>query len=192
MKKNISHKQKGFTLIETLVALFILTLSITGPVYIASVAFRNTIDSRDNITLQYLAEEVVEVIRNKRDKKLFVQNELSNWTLHVDKCIPTNPCYMENESNEYTFTNCGNGCPNISFDPDSTSTVYGVKDVTNKSKFIREFYIENESSSGSSEIVGIKLVVNIRWSDKGRDKIYSLTERLYKIDYNQFFYPDKI
>ncbi len=190
MKKNISQNQKGFTLIETLLALFILTLSITGPVYIASVAFRNTIDSRDNITAQYLAEEVVEVIRNKRDKKLFTRAELVNWVSHVNTCNVNSPCHMEKDSSDYTFTNCTGGCPNISFNPTNNFNVYGDKGEVNKSKFIREFYIEDESVSNTNEIVGKKLVVNIKWNDKGREKIYSLTERLYKIDYVQFFYPD--
>ena len=187
MKKNISHKQKGFTLIETLLALFILTLSITGPVYIASVAFRNTIDSRDNITAQYLAEEVVEVIRNKRDK-ISLSNNIVNWLSDIEGCTITTPCHMVSNLNTYTFYQCPNGCPNISFNP-SGSSVYGDSGVANTSKFIREFYIENEAVV-DGQILSYILVVNMRWSDKGRDKIYSLTERLYKIDYKQFFYPD--
>ncbi|MBC7766986.1 type II secretion system protein, partial [Arenimonas sp.] len=77
MKKNIRklNQNKGFTLLETLVAIFILTLSLTGPVYIASVAFHNTIDSRDNISAQYIAEEVIEVIRNKRDGYILNHND---------------------------------------------------------------------------------------------------------------------
>jgi prepilin-type N-terminal cleavage/methylation domain-containing protein len=198
MKKK-NNTQKGFTLLETLVAIFILTLSITGPVYIASVAFRNTIDSRDNISAQYLAEEVIEVIKNKRDKEALTQLDPSSSWLNTilgntnTDCVnnlgdTNNKCTMTRSNlGVYVFNSCGSGaCPNIPFDPEGDFNVYGEADVQATSKFTREFYIEKETLTGL-ETVGVKLVVNIKWNDKGRDKIYTLTERLYNINYGQFF-----
>ncbi len=202
-KKNKNHKstsilpsQKGFTLLETLVAIFILTLSITGPVYIASVAFHNTIDSRDNISAQYIAEEVIEVIRNKRDKNTLTSS--NNWlqTITDDaNCSngrdeSTNKCVMIRNNNDYTFEACSvvYDCPNISLDVSegNQGAVYGKSDVPTLSKFTREFYYE---IYGNGEI---KLTVNIKWEDKGRPKMYTLVERLYSVEYRQFFKPETV
>lgn len=205
MKKNKSKqsKQKGFTLLETLVAIFILTLAITGPVYIASIAFRNTIDGRDNISAQYLAEEVVEVVRNMRDTYAIKhENASADWltatgiledSTYVD-CLNNigsivNKCEMVKNpsSKEYLFKSCTSGlCSNISFNP-SGEVVYGDSVTTSGlSKFTREFYFEKETVDLLSNTTGIKVVVNIKWNDKGREKIYTLTERLYNTNIRQY------
>ncbi len=197
-------KQKGFTLLETLIAIFILTLSITGPIYIASLSFRNTIDSRDNISAQYLSEEVIEVIKNKRDKRS-LEDPNQHWLKDTSSILDDvsldcfnenglsdNKCIMnwDDVSKNYVFESCnGLDCQNISFDP-VNSVVYGKKDVSGKSKFIREFYFEkgeNDTSVGDIPENEVNLIVNIRWQDKGVEKIYSLTERLYAVNYNKYF-----
>lgn len=192
---NKNKFKKGFTLLETLVAVFILTLSITGPVYIASVAFRNTIDSRDNISAQYLAEEIIEVVKNKRDT-IALQGGVVDWSNFFDSandCLndpgtSINKCIMKKNINispkVYLFEKCLDICPNISFNPNSTDIIYGAEGVNDTSKFIREFYLEKNTTDNSD---GVKLVVNIIWNDKGRDKIYTLTERLHNLNYSQFF-----
>ncbi len=205
MKKPIPkiHKEKGFTLLETLVAIFILTLSITGPVYIASVAFHNTIDSRDNISAQYIAEEVVEVIRNKRDKYTLINADASAWLTNImgnvncvnDEGNVINKCIVMRDTSideSYTFETCSSdGCQYISFDPEEkdpegNGAVYGKARGTTFSKFKREFYFETSSNRPGEAV----LTVNIKWEDKGRPKIYTLTERLYSINYKGFFKPD--
>lgn len=59
---------RGFTLIETLVAISILVLALTGPLTIISQALRSAYYSRDQIVAFYLAQEAVEYIRNVRDE----------------------------------------------------------------------------------------------------------------------------
>jgi type II secretory pathway pseudopilin PulG len=57
----------AFTLIETLVAISILTIAITGPLAIIAQALRSSYFARDQITAYYLAQEAIEYIRNQRD-----------------------------------------------------------------------------------------------------------------------------
>lgn len=82
--KRIS-KQGGFTLLETLVAIFILVLSITGPMVFAQSSLRAAFQSRDQITAFYLAQDVIEFIKNKRDT-----NHLTNgkkWLDDLGTCL---------------------------------------------------------------------------------------------------------
>lgn len=59
--------QRGFTLIETLVAIFILTLAITATMTAAQAGLQSSLYARDQITAYYLAEEAMEYVRNIRD-----------------------------------------------------------------------------------------------------------------------------
>jgi len=67
MKKFSSIKNTGFTLVETLVAIAILSLAITGPMVIAEKGIGSAIYARDEVTAFYLAQEAIEYVRNVRD-----------------------------------------------------------------------------------------------------------------------------
>lgn len=66
-KKNRGVDQKGFTLVETLVAITILLLVIIGPMTIASNGMRNSYYAGDQTTAVYLAQEAIEHIQKLRD-----------------------------------------------------------------------------------------------------------------------------
>ena len=58
---------KGFTLVETLVAITILALAIAGPFQAIQGALRNSFAARDQLVAASLAQEGVEYIRSVRD-----------------------------------------------------------------------------------------------------------------------------
>ena len=60
-------KNKAFTLIETLVAVSIITIAIVGPMTAANRAIVAAETSRDQLTASYLAQEGVEYVRAARD-----------------------------------------------------------------------------------------------------------------------------
>ena len=57
----------GFTLIETLIAVTILTFAVSGPLFTASRALVAAEIARDQLTASYLAQEGVEYVRAMRD-----------------------------------------------------------------------------------------------------------------------------
>ena len=63
MKKTVS----GFTLIETMIAITILTLSIVGPLVEADRAIVAAETARDQLSASYLAQEGIEYVRGVRD-----------------------------------------------------------------------------------------------------------------------------
>lgn len=60
-------KKKGFTLIETLVAISIMTIAIVGPMTTASRALLAAYTARDQLSASYLAQEGTEYVRLMRD-----------------------------------------------------------------------------------------------------------------------------
>jgi prepilin-type N-terminal cleavage/methylation domain-containing protein len=76
--------QAGFTLVEAMVAIAILSVSITGPLIIAQKGIASAIYSRDQVTAFYLAQEAVEYIRNVRDTNA---NNGVDWKTGLANCI---------------------------------------------------------------------------------------------------------
>jgi len=72
--------KKGFTLIETMVAVSILMLAVSGPLYAASRATVAANNSQDQLTALYLAQEGVEYVRMMRDTAFmdrYTQNDIT-------------------------------------------------------------------------------------------------------------------
>ncbi len=59
--------KKGFTLLETMVAITILSFAIAGPLYAASRSLLAAQLARDRLTASYLAQEGIEYMRLVRD-----------------------------------------------------------------------------------------------------------------------------
>ncbi len=67
MKGFISNR--AFTLIETMIAVAILTLAVSGPLYTANRAIVSAQTARDQLTASYLAQEGIEYVRQMRDNE---------------------------------------------------------------------------------------------------------------------------
>lgn len=69
-KKNIINKKQGFTLLETIFAIFILIVAITGPVAFGQSGLRAAFLARDQVIAFSLAQDAIETIKNIRDQNL--------------------------------------------------------------------------------------------------------------------------
>jgi len=74
----------GFTLIEALVAVTILTLAVAGPLVTANRAVVSAQTSRDQLTASYLAQEGIEYVHMVRDNAFLATyppgNSSTAWT----------------------------------------------------------------------------------------------------------------
>ncbi len=68
--KNITKYKKGFTLIETLVAISILAIAIVAPMTLASKTLFTAQYAKDQMVATQLAQEAIEIVRAKRDAKM--------------------------------------------------------------------------------------------------------------------------
>lgn len=92
MKKNFKKRNKtgGFTIVESLVAITILVLVVTGVASAIQTGISSYIFSKDQIIAFYLAQEGFEQIRNIRD-----ENGLKNqpWLTGIS-VAPGDPCFF--------------------------------------------------------------------------------------------------
>lgn len=186
-----TQKNKGFTIIESLVAISILIIAITGPLAIVAQSLRSSYFSRDQMTAFYLAQEAVEYIRNIRDKNsLQYPNEPDRWLEaqgFQDYCIndstlsTTKKCSLVRDATGYQFQACDpSGCSPLDYDPDTG--MYGFNDgsIQDESPFSRTIYINpvqwNESDTEyKKEVV---LTVEIKWNSGGVQNSFKIREHL--------------
>lgn len=150
IKTNI-HRRKGFTLIETLIAISILVLAVTGAFAAAHNGVTSAIFSRDQVTAFYLAQEGIEQIRNMRDRN-GLQSPGVNWLTNI-ATLSTDPCYFGGGARSCrvdivnnTIVSCGapGNCPVLKFD--SSNGFYNYVTGVN-TKFKREIQLTQISAN---------------------------------------------
>lgn len=79
--------KSGFTLVETMVAVFILSLTIISLMTVVANSLFASRYSRDEITVNYLLQEAVDYVRNDRDSSIFLSNSSVDdaWIKFVEK-----------------------------------------------------------------------------------------------------------
>lgn len=80
MNTNFKQKNKGFTLVETLIAIAIFSVSILGLMSVLASGISNTGYAKQKIIASYLAQEGIEYVRNMRDTKVLFGSGNSKWT----------------------------------------------------------------------------------------------------------------
>ncbi len=149
----------GFTLVETMVAIFILTIALTSLLSLTSRSLFMARYSRNEITANYLLQGAVDYIRNQRDSVAF-QQEFSGggWTKFLtnlgspnSKCFSTNGCYFDvnNKSLSIKVCNISNPtfglikCPVFYYDRDATSdSFYTYTNTGTLSNFKRKILLK--------------------------------------------------
>lgn len=99
-KHNDMNKQSGQTLIETIVAIFILTMAITSGLAVTIYVLSNSGVSLNQVVATNLAREGVEMVRNMRD---------TNW-LESDAYAATDPSYALSTCNDASVSSSDFTC----------------------------------------------------------------------------------
>ncbi len=168
----------GFTLVEVLVAVSILSISILATFTAVSNAMRATNFTEDQTVAYYLADEALEYIRHKRDSNAIAHiSALATggsvgWLTGVaqvagDPCSTGKVCYVDVAAN--TIATCSStaaSCPSLLYN--STSGIYGyVSGSTTQYK--RSITITSISATE------VSVVVQVSWTAQSVTKNYTQT-----------------
>jgi prepilin-type N-terminal cleavage/methylation domain-containing protein len=169
------QNNRGFTLIETLVAVLILASTIVGPLSIASRSLNNALVAKDQVTAFFLAQDAVEYARYVRDTNRLLG---ADWLLGtggtgagVDlatPCTTAQGCYLDSTAAVVGFgdvpTVCDNssGCPLLNYDQTNSRFTYAsVSSTITRSLFTRKIVLTSINATEQ------QLVVTVSWNDVG-------------------------
>src|SRR3990167_8477618 len=77
----------GFTIIETLVAIAILALAVTGPMALAERGLVAARAAGQEVVAFYLAQEAFEFIKNVRDGNVLTDGGGESWLNGLNRCM---------------------------------------------------------------------------------------------------------
>lgn len=171
-------KNKGFTLVEMIVAVGILVGATVGPIYLAARGISIATEARNRILAVYLADEGLEVIKNKRDGNVILNQ---NWLTGFDMC-QDEPCRVDVWSNSIAVC-----------DPDASSCTLNtmVGGGVNGSDVLEKRYGHGSGTPVSPNMKRwveytlvspneIRLTSTVVWREKLLDKKVELVSYLYR------------
>ncbi len=183
---------KGFTLVETLVALSIFTMSILALLSILGQGISDTSYSKKKIIASYLAQEGIEYMRNLRDTYVLYNPEDSaaGWAeflsrLAAESCQTGDGCYFDDQVLDYGDTSqpildielndCDSSCPELRFDKEEGSYGYSGEE---ESGFFRRINTE-EIGDADNNVIAVKIFSTVDWTQGSRGYSLTLSEDLY-------------
>lgn len=156
-------KSRGFTLIETLVAIAVLVTSIVGPLSIAAKGLAASLLARDQVTAFYLAQEGIEYIRGMRDENILSGD---SWLTGLKPaCTGGQLCNVDSKND--LFIECDTECPLLNYD--ENTGFYGTPSGS-PSRFRRTIAITELSAT---EAV---VVATISWTSGLFPRTFSIRE----------------
>lgn len=179
---NTQSQKKGFTLVETLVAVSILLGAIITPMVIASQGIAITTYARDQVIAAYLAQDAVEYIIAKKKQNTFdsVINESPTiWLNGLYQCEGPEGCTIDTTLALGTSNNasqCSGGvCPALNYN--TVTGAYGHQSGADwiSSRFTRKIYgfvLDNPSEA--------VLVVIISWKNGATQRSFTLKTNIYE------------
>lgn len=104
-------RQRGFTLLESMVAIAVFTVGVSTAVFVITQAISVGSRTRDRVVAVHLAQEGIEVVRNIRDRNWLAGRP---WTQGIDAL--TDACVQWDS--DHTSISCATGSY-IAYDPSS-------------------------------------------------------------------------
>lgn len=153
-------KKRGFTIVESLVAISILVLAISGATSAVQTGLSSYIFSKDQVIAFYLVQEGFEQIRNIRDENsLRGQHWLTGVSFNAsDPCFFGSACIVDPVlSNVPTRCSAGPGsCPVLR--QDVTTGFFGYNGTWPATIFRREIILTQVNANE------ISILVTVNWS----------------------------
>lgn len=176
----LSRKANGFTLIETLVAVTILSAAMAGIMSLSIKNIGTASVSQDQLVAFYLGQEAIEYVRNVRDTNFL--KESADWLDGLDKCKISDSvgCYIDVIKDPVTVMDCGSsGCPKLDFD--GVNYTYKLGGADGNTVFTRTVKIDksirkNEDEAQEDEA---QIDITVSWTGKYGTKTMNLQDNIF-------------
>ncbi|MDB5238563.1 MAG: seg [Candidatus Kaiserbacteria bacterium] len=171
---------RGFTLIETMVAVSLLSIAIVAPMALTTQSLTAAFYARDQVTAFNLAQEGIEAVRAIRDGQILQISQNSDasgidlfgpipvdqdFTIDSRQSIPTN-----------AISSCSGACPALQTD----GTLYGYDaDLTTwlPTHFTRTLHVKYVGASHDE----IRVSVTVSWpTASGQTRSFTIFGNLYR------------
>jgi Tfp pilus assembly protein PilV len=154
-------KNRGFTLLEALVAVSILMVAVSAPITIAQKGLSSAVYSKDQMVASYLAQDAIEYIKNKRDN-VTMNSDTFDWAdlwdgdTGLGECLRDDGCRIDTIDNSIRSFSSGEYLRK-----NPTTGFYQYTDGDN-TRFTRQIKITKKDPSEAYEAL---VAVTVRWGE---------------------------
>lgn len=175
---NTKKNERAFTLIETLVAVSLLSIAIVAPMSLTAQSLSAAYYARDQITAFHLAQEAIESVRHARDHNI-LENALGNQAdLLAGIPSTTGEPFTVDTRNDNMELCPPDACPPLQTDPNpAQSTFYGYDPSWTNTRFTRT--VEAEFVGSSTDEVRVSVTVSWR-TGSYQTRSFTISENLYR------------
>lgn len=167
--------EKGLTLIETLVAITILTVAIVAPMSLTIQSLAASYYARDQVVAFHLAQEAIESVRAARDANILkialAEVDVSCSPVSILCGIPIDTDFTV-DTRDNSMTVCTGVCPNLQTDGNLYGYETGWVD-TNIRRTVHASYTPGASDE-------ITLNVTVYWQSGNKTRTFTLSSQLYR------------
>lgn len=175
------NKQRGFSMIETLVAITMLTLAVSAPLALAGRSLIAANYAKDQVTAFNLAQEAIEVVRSLRDRQLIciahgvtvgggVCTPTDDWLTHIKDVSGTlvgttaSPIPFTVNTNSGVLLRCTSTCSPLNFQSSTGFYTYDSGAGYTASRFTRTVTVTRRDAPATGQAT-IRAVVT--WTSGG-------------------------
>ncbi len=176
----VNTRGKGFSIIETLVAITILTMVIAGSITAINKGLSVSTETRNRVTASLLAQDAMEYVKNRKFINIKTSGAL-NWLLGFGGCRNDPPfsflCRIDSIQADglgISFCSVPDGCPVYINNVGYYQTPTGLTDV--KTPFERSFYLEETGTDDER-----KVVVKVTWKTAGVPYSVKLVDYIFNV-----------
>jgi len=186
MKINKLQKNSGFTLVEALVAILILSISVSAMLGVTANTATSARYANNQIAANYLLQEAIDSVRNSRDTMAFqMLGSGGSWNAFLSrygapnsKCFSSSGCLLNLEvfngadpSGINDVIGCNGECNPLYYDTNATKLFYNYRSTGEVvSNFTRK--VTMVATPGNSDEVKVTATVN--WKNGSTPKTQSL------------------
>ena len=166
------QKEKGFTIIELAISIFILSFAIVGIFGAFSLMIVATNNASARLTAAYLAQEGTEIVRNIRDNNWLDENSAGQTTAYWKTGLTNCSNYLGCEADYESTTLPAYNNNYLYIDSDGFYSYKSGSLGAKQSKFTRQIKIECLNPDGSvdtgcaSTDYVLRVTVNVYWDEK--------------------------
>jgi prepilin-type N-terminal cleavage/methylation domain-containing protein len=173
----LSTVNSGFTLVETMVAISILTVAIIAPMALTTQSLSSAYYARDQITAFHLAQEAIESVRYARDSNI-LKNALGTPGGILDGLPPSGTPFTIDTTNNNQMTQCTGACPPLR----KNVGLYGYNSGS-PTQFVRTVVatVVPGSNYDGTNYDEINILVTVSWTTGSfKSRSFTISENLFK------------
>ena len=176
------RQNRGFTLIETMVAITLISIAIVAPITLSLKSLESAHYARDQVAASFLAHEAIEDVRAIRDGNILNNNETGQSKVDVFNNIPISTLFLIDTALSKTWTNCTNRPLKVTSlgyygysNPDPCSSPPGWT----ASIFFRTV-IADPVVTVAGVVEELRVTSTVTWTSTFGQKSTSVTENIYR------------